>query len=222
MKSIESCLCSLTTQFDEIRDYELILVDGESEDQTVSVAEDTIKQSGLNGFIINNPKQILASGWNLGILAAKGEFVVRPDAHSLLYPGYIYRGIEILKNHPEVVGAGGILITKGDGFWGKIIAAALSTRVGVGNSGFRVGGSSGYYDTAVYPVYRREALIDAGLFNESLKRNQDNDLNQRLRRAGWKIWMDSEMKADYYCRNSLKSLMSQMYGNGRYIAEVIR
>jgi GT2 family glycosyltransferase len=85
-----------------------------------------------------------------------------------------------------------------------------------------VGGSSGYYDTAVYPVYRRNALIDIGLFNESLKRNQDNDLNQRLHRAGWKIWMDSEMKAEYYCRNSLKSLMRQMYGNGRYIAEVIR
>ena len=86
--SIENCLKSLAVQFDEIKAYELILVDGQSEDRTVYVAEKAMKRLGLHGTIIDNPGRLLASGWNIGIRAAKGKFVVRPDAHSYLHPGY--------------------------------------------------------------------------------------------------------------------------------------
>jgi glycosyltransferase involved in cell wall biosynthesis len=220
-RHIVACIESICGQFDKQDVWELILVDGLSEDDTKQLAKKTCKDFRVENFrIIDNPKKILAAGWNLGIKTAKGKLVVRPDAHAELYPGYIHQGVEVLRQRPEVACVGGVLITLANGFWGNIIKQALSSRAGVGNSSFRIGAVSGYQDTAVYGIYRKEVFEKVGFFNERLTRHQDNEFHQRVMDAGYKFWMDNKMQAGYYCRDSIKSLLHQMFKIGYYLPDL--
>lgn len=220
---IIECIQSIESQFEQTKlNWELILVDGDSKDDSKKLAEEYLQKKTFIYQIISNPQKTLATGWNLGIKAAQGKFVVRPDAHSKLHEGYIAAGIETLKIKDDVTAVGGILETKARGFWGNIIKVALSSRVGVGNSGFRTATQSGYSDTAVYAVYRREIFDKVGLFNEKLVRHQDNDMHQRIKKAGGKFYMNVDMKADYFARDSLKKLLRQMYLIGFYLPDVMQ
>jgi glycosyltransferase involved in cell wall biosynthesis len=215
-KYIIDCIKSIESQFTKKDSWELILIDGMSEDKTKEIATNYLKTVDYDYQILNNPKKILASGWTIGIQKAKGKYVIRPDAHAVLHPNYIKYGIEVLKSKDDVTAVGGKLITKGKGFWGNIFKEALSSRVGVGDSSFRTDAKSGYYDTAVYAVYRREIFDKVGYFNENSPRHEDNDMHKRISDAGGKFYLDIRMVADYYARDTLPKLLQQMYANGRY------
>ncbi|BDD08002.1 hypothetical protein FUAX_04340 [Fulvitalea axinellae] len=221
-KYILECIKSVERQFLGGKlPWELLIVDGESEDKTRSLCEKYLQSVSYNWVILDNPKRTLAPGWNIGIKNASGVYVIRPDAHSTLSSGYIQRGINTLERMQDIVAVGGGLETKAKNYWGDIIKEALSSKVGVGNSSFRTGESSGYVDTAVYGVYRRSVFDDVGYFNEELVRHQDNDMHQRLKSAGWKFYMNADMHADYYCRDTISSLFNQMYKIGRYLPDVM-
>lgn len=220
---IIECIQSIEKQFEknELR-WELLLVDGDSNDKSKELAEYYLEKKNFPYQIISNPKKTLATGWNLGIKAANGMFVVRPDAHAELNNGYVEQGIKTLHSKPDVTAVGGVLETKAKGYWGQIIKVALSSQVGVGNSGFRTAGKSDYSDTAVYALYRKEIFQKVGFFNEKLVRHQDNDMHQRIKKAGGKFYMNVEMKAVYYARDSIKKLLRQMYLIGYYLPDVMK
>lgn len=219
---IADCIHSIRRQFQDssFTDWELLLIDGMSTDATVSTAQSLLTGTNHSWRILENPGRTLASGWNIGINAAKGDYVVRPDAHSELGENYIMQGVCRLEQMPDVVAVGGSLITRAKTRKGQIFAQALSSRVGVGNSPFRTNSASGYADTAVFGVYRRQALLDVGGLNEALVRHQDNDLHERLRRKGWRFFQDGGMSATYYCRDRIGSLLQQMYAIGFHIPDL--
>lgn len=219
---IIECIQSIEEQFEQNElKWELILVDGDSHDKSLELSQKYLQTKKFAHQLIHNPKKTLATGWNLGIQAAKGKFVVRPDAHAKLHQGYIQKGIEILKSKEEVTAVGGVLETKAKGYWGNIIKVALSSRVGVGNSGFRTATQSSFSDTAVYAVYRRAIFDQVGFFNEKLVRHQDNEMHLRIKKAGGKFYMNVDMKADYYSRDSVKKLLRQMFLIGYYLPDVM-
>jgi len=217
---IINCIKSIEQQFNEKDKWELIIVDGISEDKTKELALEYLKNKKYSWKIVNNPKKILASGWNIGIKEAKGKYVIRPDAHGTLHNNYIKYGLEILKEKTDVVAVGGVLETKSRGFWGNIIKEALSSKVGVGNSSFRTAKKSGYYDTAVYAIYKKEIFDKVGYFNENLIRHQDNDMHKRIKDIGGKFYLDIRMRADYYCRDTISKLLKQMFNIGKYLPDV--
>lgn len=219
---IADCIHSIRSQFRDssLADWELLLIDGMSTDATVSTAQSILTGANHSWRILENPGRTLATGWNIGINAAKGDYVVRPDAHSELGEDYIIQGVRRLEQMPDVVAVGGTLITKAKTRKGLVFAQALSSKVGVGNSPFRTSSTSGYADTAVFGVYRRQALLDVGGLNESLVRHQDNDLHERLRRKGWRFFQDAGMSATYYCRDSVGALLKQMYAIGFHIPDL--
>ncbi|NOR88143.1 MAG: glycosyltransferase [Bacteroidales bacterium] len=217
-----NCIQSIEDQFEQTSlKWELLLVDGMSSDRSVNLSEEYLKQKTFDWQMIENPKKILAAGWNLGIKAAKGLYVIRPDAHAALHKGYIVEGIKTLEDKADVTAVGGLLETKAHGFWGEIIKVALSSRVGVGNSSFRTAKESSYSDTAVYALYRRAIFLKAGYFNENLVRHQDNDMHQRIKEAGGKFYMNIAMKADYFARDSVEKLLAQMYQIGLYLPDIM-
>jgi len=221
-KYILDCIQSVEKQFTDESTWELIIVDGQSNDQTVELVEKYLKENAQYNFqIIENPKKILAVGWNIGIKSAKGNYIIRPDAHAILYPEYISNGLKTLAKKPEVGVVGGSLITLSKNFWGDIIKEALSSKVGVGNSSFRVGAKSGYKDTAVYGIYRKEVFEEVGLFDETLIRHQDTELHGRIANTKWKFWLNDKMKAGYYCRDSISALAKQMYNIGLHIPDLV-
>ena len=60
-------------------------MDGMSGDGSKEIATQYLKNQNYSWIVLDNPKKILASGWNIGIKAAKGEYVLRPDVHAILH-----------------------------------------------------------------------------------------------------------------------------------------
>ena len=219
-KHILSCLKSIINQFPDNNGWELIIVDGMSKDKTRKIVEDYLKDKGGEYRVVDNPRFTLATGWNLGVSVAKGDYVVRPDAHAELLDNYILNGVAHLDKEPELVAVGGILITKSENLIGEVIAAVLSNPVGIGYSLFRVGVSKDTYtDTAVYAVYRKPVFSQVGGLNESLTRNQDIDFHRRILDDGHKIMTAADMKAVYHSRSTVKKFLKQGWQNGFWITK---
>lgn len=219
-KSILNCLSSILEQGIDLKDLEVIIVDGNSKDNTVAVCNKFFSKNKMDFIIINNPKKTLSTGWNLAIKQAKGKYIVRPDAHAVLNKNYIANGINKLEENKEFSAVGGVLETKSTNFLGAIIATVLSNPIGVGPSLFRIGLKKDVEsDTVVYGVYRKTVFDEVGLFNENLGRNQDIEFHKRVKSKQLKMLTSPDLKADYYSRSDLKSFVKQAYHNGLWVGK---
>ena len=218
---IRTAILSLLEQDYPKEKMELLIIDGQSTDRTVEVAKQTVADWSAQGKSISvryleNPKRILAAGWNLGIREAKGQFVVRIDAHSQADPRLISHGVELLNSKPDVVCVGGRLEARTLTPRGRVISYIQSSPFGVGNSKFRYATQSGYVDTAAYGVYRKSIFEQAGYFNEEFVRNQDNDMHGRIKDCGGKFYLDATLNSIYHPRETIKGMMKQGFGNGKW------
>lgn len=215
-KYIKECLYSLLQQSYPKDRYEVIVIDGCSNDMTVKIAH-KIAADYKNGPIVRfleNEKKNLASGWNLGIKNAKGDLVVRIDAHGYADKDFIRKNVETIINIPDATCVGGSMETKSISKRGKLIADILSSPFGIGNSKFRYSKKAEYVDTVAFGMYRKEIFDQVGFFDETLQRNQDNDMHRRIRKAGGKFYLNPEIKSVYYARDTLKGMMKQGFKNG--------
>lgn len=218
---IEKCLDSLLNQDYPDDRYEIIIVDGESTDRTLDVVkeiyEQTKKEKSVPDLrVVNNPKHILASGWNIGIKEARGEYVIRPDAHAYVESNFISKNVETMLSVGDAACVGGQMTTLSDTKTGEIIKEALSSPFGVGGSKFRYSKEPGYVDTVAYGLYKKSVFDEIGFFNEALVRTQDNDLHRRMRDAGMKFYLNPEIQSYYYSRDSYKKLVKQQFNNGKW------
>ena len=92
----------------------------------------------------------------------------------------------------------------------------LSSKFGVGNSQFRVASLSGYVDTVPFGAFRREVFQKYGGYDERLIRNQDNEMNYRIRKSGGKIYLANDIKFTYYCRDTIKGISDMAFSNGMW------
>ncbi len=219
-KYIVSALESFVNQDYPSECLEIILVDGFSADGTLGFASAFLQNCGIKYKILNNPRKTLASGWNMAIKAANGEFVCRIDAHGQLKSDYIQKGIEIWRrsDNKNLACVGGILENRGEGFWGKVAEDFFSSKFGVGNSPFRISAKEGFYsDTAAMGIYRKDIFESVGYFDEGLDRNQDIALHQGILARGYKFFTEPSMVFIYQVRGSLKSLLKKAYQDGYWV-----
>ena len=104
----------------------------------------------------------------------------------------------------------------------KTISKILSSPFGIGNSKFRYADKSQYVDTVAYGLYKKEVFDEVGYFDETLERNQDNNMHDRIRSAGYKFYFNPKIQSKYYVRNSLKKLLRQGFLNGKWNIIVFR
>lgn len=226
-KYIEISLQSLLGQNYPDDCYEIIIIDGDSDDNTLKSARMVISEyrekndSCPNVSFYFNEKKILAAGWNIGIMKAKGEYVFRIDAHSKIEPNYIDKCIETITVH-DAVCVGGRIESKSLSGEDDIVTKILSSPFGVGNSSFRVSNTEEYADTAVYGLYRKQIFEEVGYFDESLIRNQDIELHARIRKAGEQIYFNPEIKSIYFTRNTIKKMLKQAFQNGKWNPIVLK
>ncbi len=218
-KYIGRCLSSLSEQTYPKEDLEYLLIDGGSTDSTVSIIESYMDKLPVR--ILNNEKKLVTYALNLGISQAKGDYIVRVDAHSLYNNDYIEKCIYYLEN-TDADNVGGIAITKGEGFCGSANAEILSSAFGVGNSQFRIGAKSGYVDTVPFGAFRREIFDKIGLFNPELPRSEDNDFNSRIISAGGKVFLAADIVFSYFCRSTVSGLLNQGLKNGNSLFLTLR
>lgn len=215
---IVACVRSITSQ--QARwEIEAIVADGGSSDETARLAREA------GAVVVENPLRITPAGLNAALAAARGDIVVRFDAHAVMPPGYVEASVRALSEEPGAVGAGGWRQVEPNGPWGRAIAAALASRFGIGNPRLwrRPAPDEGRVDVDTFNLgaWRTEDLRAQGGWDERYIRNQDFELNYRLRRAGGRIVFDPAIWSIYHPRESLRAIASQYWGYGRFKALMI-
>lgn len=213
---IEKSLVSLIAQTYPKDRYEILIIDGMSNDGTREIIQ-RIRiqyQDNIQIQMLDNPKYLLASGWNIGIKKSQGDYVVRIDAHAKVSSDFLQKNVDTIIAFGDAVCVGGRLITKSND--NDIVSLVLSSPFGVGNSSFRVSDKAGYVDTAVYGLYKKEIFDIVGYFNESYERNQDIELHSRIRKYGGKFYFNPEIESTYYARNTVKKMLKQANENGKW------
>jgi len=199
---------------------EVIVADGASSDGTRAVAAAAAHEDH-RVRLIANPTGKTPAGLNEAIKAARGDVIVRCDAHSRLPENYVARALELIEETGADV-VGGTQRAVGHTFWQRAVAIAMTTPAGVGDARFHTGGRPGPVDTVYLGVFLRAALERAGLFDESLERNQDYELNYRIRRAGGVVYFHPDLAVDYSPRRSLRLLARQYRQYGTWKRLVLR
>jgi len=146
--------------------------------------------------------------------------VARMDGHAVLPAGYLARAVALL-DRTGAVNVGGVQEPWGQTPFEEAVGRAMVSRFGSGDARFHHGGPAGAVDTVYLGVFQRTAVEAVGLFDEALVRNQDYELNWRLREAGGTIWFDPELRVGYRPRGTLGGLARQFFGYGRWKRVVV-
>lgn len=197
---------------------EIVIGLAPSADDTEAVI-DAVDDSRI--AVIPNLTGTTPDGLNAAIEATTGQIIVRVDAHAIIPRGYIHRAVETLQQ-TNAANVGGIQDATGTTPYEIAVAAAMSSKFGVGNSPFHYGGEEGPTDTVYLGAFRREVLDEVGLFDPALLRNQDYELNNRIRSAGYEVWFDPELRVNYRPRGSAKALARQYFQYGKWKRHVLR
>ena len=216
---LERCVAAILGQEYPGR-LDVVLAVGPSEDDTLAIAE-RAAASDARVRVVANPSGRTPAALNAGIAASDGDIVARVDGHAIVPPGYVRRAVETLVE-TGADNVGGIQDAVGETPFEQAVAAAMTSRFGVGNASFHYGGQAGPTDTVYLGVFRRSALDRVGGFDETLIRNQDYELNWRIRDTGGVVWFDPQLRVRYRPRPSLRGLARQYFEYGTWKREVLR
>jgi succinoglycan biosynthesis protein ExoA len=214
------CLTSIFEQHDVPGGFEIIVADGMSDDGTRGIL-DTLSDVDERLRVVDNPSGITAPGLNVALRAARGQYIAIMGAHAHYAPDYLQCSLKISR----ATGAdnvGGSMTCMGVSRLQKAIAIAHHSSFSVGGARWHDTHYEGPVDTVFGGFYRREVFDRIGMFDESLVRNQDDELNLRLTLAGGKIWQSPRIQSWYHPRRSLAALFKQYMQYGYWKVRVVQ
>lgn len=205
-------------------DMEILLIDSISQDKTKKIMldfADKYKNEFWQIKVLDNAGKRQANGWNIALRNYEGGAIIRIDAHAHIPQDFISKNIARLENGEYVCGGRRPSIAEEDTLSAKMLLAAESAMLGSGISSFRNSKKSGYVKSIFHGAYRREVFDKVGFFDERLGRTEDNDIHQRIRAAGYKIFMDKDIVSYQYVRPTLSKMLKQKFMNGYWIGKTI-
>lgn len=196
---------------------EILVIDGESDDNTQAIIEQKSKQHP-NVIALNNSRKIVPTALNIGIKAAKGEIIVRIDAHCEYPKNYVsYLVKNLIELGADNVGVAMIAHPRNESLIAKAIAKAISSPFGIGDSLHRIGITKPtLIDSVPFGCYRKEVFERIGLFDEELIRNQDDEFNARLRKNGGEIFLLPDIEIKYMARDTINKISKMFYYYGYF------
>jgi glycosyltransferase involved in cell wall biosynthesis len=207
-----------------LSEMEVIIADGLSSDHTREViAEFHQKHPDLSLSVVNNPKRIIPSALNIALSVAKGDTIIRLDAHSIPRNDYVARCVSALaQGLGDNVGGVWQIQAGGSGWMSRSIADAAAHPLGVGDARYRFTSQAGPVDTVPFGAFKRELVERIGAFDETLPTNEDYEFNVRVRQHGGRVWLDPEIRSVYFARSSLRSLAQQYWRYGYWKERMLR
>jgi succinoglycan biosynthesis protein ExoA len=223
---ITKALNQLADQYDK-EFYEIIVVDGLSNDQTrLLIQRFKDQRPDLRIRLVDNPDRHIPNALNLGVTAATGNIIARMDAHAVPSRGYIRRCVEVLRQSGVgVVGMPCHVLPGANTLMARSIAQGVSHAFGIGDAKYRLRKGEADQepvDTVAFACFRKSLWRDLGGFNEALLTNEDYDFNYRVRQVGQQVLLDRSGHCDYFARTTLKSLAIQYVRYGGWKAEMVR
>jgi succinoglycan biosynthesis protein ExoA len=218
-RCIGVCLESILAQDYPPEKIEILVMDGNSTDATVSIVRNFAKMTG-RVRCIDNPGQLASAALNIGILESAGSILIRMDAHGKAPSNYVSCVVKhLLGRNVDHVGVKQRAV--GTSFWGRSIAFGMTNSFGVGGSKHRCALNDGSEEAGWSGGFIKSRLVRMGGFDETVGPNDDDDFFFRLQKSGGTLYRTAEVEIDYYCRTSLWLLWNQFYRYGYFKPHVI-
>lgn len=205
---IGRCLESLIACDRSGASLEVWVCDGMSEDGTRAEVEGF---AGMHPWIrlVDNPARTTPQAMNVGLRPTGYDVGIILGAHAEVDPVFVRANLDALADHPEAGCVGGVIESVFQDATSRRIGAAMGHPFGVGGAYFRTGRKEGYVDTVAFGAYRRKVFERVGYFDERLARNQDDEFNYRVTKAGFRIWLSSGIRSRYVVRGTYARLWRQ-------------
>jgi glycosyltransferase involved in cell wall biosynthesis len=214
---VERALRSLFSGSYPADDMEIIAVDGQSSDGTRRILE-RLAWDDRRLRILANPARATPAALNRGIAAARGDIIVRADAHTVYPPDYVEVLVRALeRDGADLVGVPADAAPGADGAWARVLALATAGPFATA-SPFRDRATSADVDTVPFGCWRKSLFKRIGLFDERLLRNQDNEHASRIRRAGGRVRLTAETRVSYLVRPTVRQLYGHAAASGMWNA----
>jgi len=195
-------------------EIELVLALGPSTDRTDEVAH-ALAEQDHRITCVPNPSGRTPDALNAAVAASRHDVVARVDGHAVIPRSYLRTAVEVLRR-TGADNVGGIMDAEGITAFEQAVAAAMRSRLGVGNSRFHTGGKEGPAETVYLGVFRRSALERVGGYDAHFARAQDWELNHRIRETGGLVWFTPALTVSYRPRGSISALALQYFHYGRW------
>jgi len=223
-KTITRLLEAIHAQDFPRKDLEVVIADGLSTDGTRKrISEFQRQHKGLDIKVLDNNARTIPAALNLAIRTAKGESIIRLDAHCIPQPDYVSKSMAALEaGRGWNVGGVWDIQPSANGWIAESIAGAASHPLGVGDAFYRYTGRAGEVDTVPFGAFRRDLIDRIGGFDETLLSNEDYEFNTRIRKAGGKVWLDPTIRSIYFARPTLSQLAKQYARYGYWKQQMLR
>lgn len=220
--SISDLLADLCNQDYPLSQIELLLVDSGSTDKTRELMEAfASKQKEIQVKVLDNAKIWLASGINVSLAHVSTDYVIRLDAHARIPRDFLRCNMEEMILRGEDIVGGCVHGASPLSAWQTVMTALDTSRFGGGTAAFRNAGEEKYVDTLAYAMYKRKIYDEVGLYDERLRRTEDNDMNYRIRKAGYKFFFSKKINSMHTARPTFRGQLKQKWGNGFWVGKTI-
>ena len=203
---------------------EVVIADGMSTDATRrEIAAFSKAHPGLSVRVVDNPQRHIPAALNRALAAARGEIIVRLDAHSVPRRDYVAHCVADLQaGRGDNVGGVWEILPGADTRTGRGIALAAAHPLGVGDARYRYAEQAAAVDTVPFGAFYRSLVERIGPFDENLLTNEDYEFNTRIRQSGGTVWLNPAIRARYYARPTLRALARQYWRYGFWKWKMLR
>ncbi|MEM2970599.1 MAG: glycosyltransferase [Candidatus Bathyarchaeia archaeon] len=214
-KYIARLLDSLVNQTYPKDKFEVLVIDGMSQDNTLKIVEGY--RNSLNLRVLNNPKIRHVFAFNKGIDESKGDLFLIVNAHSFLKEDFVEEDVrtflQIRKLEPRLAGVGGIYVNVYENTLGRIIGLMYYSPFS-GTRSCRYSRKPHFSDSVIFGVFDKQIVISNGEFDEDFIIGQDDELPLRLISKGFKFYTNPNIVAYYYARGTFKRFIKQTFNYG--------
>ncbi len=223
-KTLSSLLNDILNQDYPKEKTEILLIDSMSGDNTYKIMEDFAAEHSAYYYavkLLKNEKKTLPYGCNVMLENYSGDAIVRIDAHASVPVDFISKNVKLQQSGEMVTGGRRPNIIDGETNWKKTLLTAESAMFGSGFAAYRNSEKKCYVSSIFHGMYRREVYDTVGLYDVRLARTEDNDMSERINRAGFKMCYDPEIISYQHTRSNLKLMLRQKFLNGYWIGKTM-
>jgi len=222
-KHIARCLESILANDYPQERLEILVLDGMSEDRTREIVASYGERYPMIR-LVENPEKHIPAAMNLGIQNARGETIMKMDAHSTFQRDHISLCVAYQEKYgAENVGGVWKMAPGADTAVARAIVLGMAHRFGSGNAKIKVGASQPTWsDSAAFGCFKKELFSRVGLFDERLRGGSDMDMNIRIRAAGGRILLVPQIVVNYYADATLKKFWKHNFADGVWTSYVMK
>ena len=216
--SIGECIDSLLGQtYPRIK--EILVLDGGSADRTREI----VQAYGPPVRLVENPGVTAASAMNIGLSASTSPVVVRIDAHTRYSEDYVELSVQTLMRSGAAM-VGGPMRPRGTTRFGQAVALVTSSPLAVGPGKFHYAEQAGPVDTVYLGTFFVVDVQAVGGYDATNLQwaAEDQELNYRIRKNGWTVYLDPAIRSWYEPRSTPRALAKQYRNYGLAKASTLK